>query len=92
MPTQFSRRTMVVMLGGTAVGSGAAWSHDLRPGDPDAKSFQADIVALARGEVHDRRNAEILEDLGAQSDLAPFVLAAPGLGMVLVPGAGRPVA
>jgi hypothetical protein len=34
MPTQFSRRTMVMMLGGTAVGSGAAWAHDLRPGDP----------------------------------------------------------
>ena len=29
MPIQFSRRTMVGMLGGTV-----AWGHDLRPGDP----------------------------------------------------------
>jgi hypothetical protein len=35
MPTQFSRRTMVAMLGGTtAVGLTSVWGHDLRPGDP----------------------------------------------------------
>ena len=35
MPIQFSRRTMVAMLGGTVVNpKTAVWGHDLRPGDP----------------------------------------------------------
>jgi hypothetical protein len=34
MPFEFSRRTMITMLGGTVVGPAAAWGHDLRPGDP----------------------------------------------------------
>lgn len=34
MSTQFSRRTMVTILGGTVCSHDAAWGHDLRPGDP----------------------------------------------------------
>jgi hypothetical protein len=35
MSIQFSRRTMVAMLGSTVVDpKSAAWGHDLRPGDP----------------------------------------------------------
>jgi predicted ATPase with chaperone activity len=38
MPIQFSRRTMVAMLGGSVVGpvgpTTTAWGHDLRPDDP----------------------------------------------------------
>ena len=50
-------------------------SDDLGLGDPDAEAFEADIVALARGEKIDRGNAEILQDLRAEPDLAPFALA-----------------
>lgn len=51
MPTQFSRRTTLAMLGGAALGPTGAWSHDLRPGDPSYR-FQEyeDIV---------NRNAQI---------------------------------
>ena len=43
--TQFSRRTMITMLGGTIAGPMTGWGHDLRPGDPSYR-FQEyeDIV------------------------------------------------
>jgi len=34
MHTQFSRRTVVAMLGSAAISRTAAWGHDLRPDDP----------------------------------------------------------
>ena len=34
MHEQFSRRSMITMLGSTAFGGAAAWGHDLRPDDP----------------------------------------------------------
>src|SRR5690606_37342811 len=45
----------------------------------DAKPFQADIVTRARGDELDRDDAEIAQNLGAQPDLAPFVLPPAGL-------------
>ena len=51
--------------------------------DPDAEAFEADIVALARGDQIDRGDAEILQDLRAKADLAPFAFAAARLLMVL---------
>src|SRR5690242_11762040 len=56
---------------------------DLGLGDVDAEPLKADIVALARGDQVDRGDAEILEDLGAEADLAPFVLAAASLFVIL---------
>ncbi|MBK5292315.1 MAG: hypothetical protein JJE04_11635 [Acidobacteriia bacterium] len=45
MPTQFSRRTMVAMLGGTtAVGPTAAWGHDLRPDDPSYRFREYEAI------------------------------------------------
>src|SRR5690606_39950233 len=41
----------------------------------DAEAFQADIVTFARSDQPDRGDAEILEDLCAQADFAPFALA-----------------
>src|SRR5690348_7693084 len=43
--------------------------------DFDAETAEADISALARGQQADRGNAEILEDLRAQADLAPLLRA-----------------
>src|SRR4029453_542521 len=50
-------------------------SEYLRLDDPDAETFEPDIVAFARGDQDDRGNAEILEDLRAEADLAPFAFA-----------------
>src|SRR5438445_4267679 len=75
-------------------GSGAMTigsSNNLGLGDVDAKAFEADIVALARGDQVDRGNAEIFQDLRAQADLAPFVLTPAGLFMILAVATLRPL-
>src|SRR5690606_32500427 len=57
---------------------------DLGLCDADAEAFQPDIVALARGDQVDRGDAEVLQDLGSEPDLAPFVLAIARFLVVLV--------
>lgn len=52
MPKQFSRRSMVAMLGGTtAVGPTVAWSHDLRPGDPTYRFREYEDIVNRRGQI-----------------------------------------
>ena len=52
MPKQFSRRTMVAMLGGTtAVGPTAAWGHDLRPGDPTYRFREYEDIVNRRSQI-----------------------------------------
>src|SRR5262245_62638200 len=56
----------------------------------DAESGEPDIGQLGRGEKPDRRDAEVLEDLGAKADFPPlarprdFRAGAAGLGMACV--------
>ncbi len=45
MPIQFSRRTMIAMLGGTVVNlKNATWGHDLRPGDPSYRFRECEDI------------------------------------------------
>src|SRR5258708_6077694 len=46
----------------------------LARGDLDAEAREAHIVVIGRGQQADRGNAEILEDLRAEADLAPLAL------------------
>src|SRR5262245_32393896 len=48
--------------------------------DFDAEAGKADISPLARGEEADRGNAEVAQNLRAQSDFAPLPLARGGGG------------
>src|SRR5690606_40124772 len=48
---------------------------DIRAADLHPEAFQSDIMALTRGEQPDRADAEILEDLRAEADLQPLILA-----------------
>src|ERR1700731_4000109 len=47
----------------------------LRRHDLDAEAGEPDIAVLRRGDEADRRDAEVLEDLRAEPDLAPLALA-----------------
>src|SRR6202035_2224447 len=65
----------------------------LRRHDLDAEAGEPDVAVLRRGDQADRRDAEVLEDLRAEPDLAPLALPL-GLGAgvallaVLVPALG----
>src|SRR5690606_23626166 len=58
-------------------------SEDFGRYDLDPKAVEADIMAFARGQKPDGSDAEILEDLRAQADLAPLALALDGLFVIL---------
>src|SRR5437773_11518242 len=58
----------------------------------NAKPFEADIMTLARGDHVDRGNAEIPENLRAEPDLAPLVLAPACFFVILAVATLRPVA
>src|ERR1700736_5055862 len=62
--------------------------EDLRPLDRDAEAGKADVAAFACRQEADRADAEVLQDLGAEADLAPLALARRGGAMCLV---GRPM-
>jgi hypothetical protein len=52
MPIQFSRRTLVAMLGGTVVNpKTAAWGHDLRPGDPSYRFREYEDIVNRNAQV-----------------------------------------
>jgi hypothetical protein len=52
MSTQFSRRTIVGMLGGTVVArTTAAWGHDLRPGDPSYRFREYEDIVNRNAQV-----------------------------------------
>ena len=51
MPTQISRRTMLMMLGGTVTGPTAAWGHDLRPGDPSYRFQEYEQIVNRNAQV-----------------------------------------
>ncbi|MEY9630843.1 hypothetical protein ABIA27_005878 [Sinorhizobium fredii] len=49
--------------------------QDLGRGNLDAEAFEADIVTRTRREEADGGDAEVLEDLGAETDFQPFAFA-----------------
>ena len=51
MPIQFSRRTMLSMLGGTLVGPTALDAHDLRPNDPTYRFQEYEAIVNRNAQV-----------------------------------------
>jgi hypothetical protein len=51
MQGTFSRRTMVTMLGGTAIGRTVAWGHDLRPDDPTYRFHEYETIVNRTAQI-----------------------------------------
>ena len=51
MHGQFSRRSMVTMLGSTAIGRTVAWGHDLRPDDPTYRFHEYENIVNRTAQI-----------------------------------------
>ncbi len=60
---------------GELMRSGILNSPNIRRTDLDSKTLEADIVALAGAQQLDRTDAKLFQDLRAEADFQPFVVA-----------------